>query len=105
MRIAIHSLRREVRVAMLVALVAGVGALGIHYGLREAGIGLYAMAAAIAAAFFLVIVRPARIPRDAVLTIKLAGGCCVITNCVAAAGVTVLALVIALNVPLETPSV
>jgi len=73
MRIAIHSLRREVRVAMLVALVAGAGAVGIHFGLREAGIGLYAMAAAIAAAFYLLIVRPARIPRGAVLTIKLAG--------------------------------
>ena len=48
MRITILSLRREVKVAMLVALVAGVGALGIHYGLRESGIGLCVMAAAIA---------------------------------------------------------
>jgi protease-4 len=73
MRIAIHSLRREIRVAMLVALLAGTGAVGIHFGLREVGIGLYAMAAAIAAAFYLLIVRPARIPRGAVLTIRLAG--------------------------------
>ena len=73
MRIAIHSLRREFRVAMLVALVAGIGALGIHYGLRETGIVLCVMAAAIVVAFFLLIVRPARIPHDAVLTVKLAG--------------------------------
>jgi len=58
---------------MLVALVAGVGALGIHYGLRESGIGLCVMAAAIAAVFYLLIVRPAQIPRGSVLTIKLAG--------------------------------
>jgi protease IV len=73
MRIAIHSLRREVRVAMLVALVAGVGALGMHYGLRETGIGLYVAAVAIAAGFVMLIVRPARIPPGSVLTIKLTG--------------------------------
>src|SRR6202167_2374129 len=73
MRITILSLRREVKVAMLVALVAGVGALGIHYGLRESGIGLCVMAAAIATVFYLLIVRPAQIPRGSVLTIKLAG--------------------------------
>src|SRR5277367_5735067 len=73
MRITIHSMRREVRVALLVVLVAGVGTLCLHFGLREAGIGLYVMAAAIAAGFLLLIVRPARIPHGAVLTIKLSG--------------------------------
>ena len=31
MRIAIHSLRREFRVAILVTVVAGASALAIHY--------------------------------------------------------------------------
>jgi len=73
MRIAIGSLRREVKLAILVVLVAAAGALALHYGLRETGVGLCVLAAAIAGAFFLMVWRPARIPRDAVLTIKLAG--------------------------------
>ncbi len=73
MKIAIDSLPREFRIAMLVVLVAGVGALAIHFGLRDVGIALFVMAAAIAAAFYLLVWRPARIPRGAVLTIKLAG--------------------------------
>ncbi len=73
MRIAIRSVRREFRVAILVALLAGAGALAIHYGLTETGIGLGMIAAVLAAAFCLMVWRPARIPRGAVLTIKLAG--------------------------------
>ena len=65
MRIAIHSLRREFRVAILVAVVAGASALAIHYGLTETGIGLGVIAAVIAAAFYLMAWRPARIPRGA----------------------------------------
>src|SRR5262249_45794190 len=37
---------------------------------------------------------------NALLTLTVAGGCCVITSCVAAAGVTVMALVVALSTPL-----
>ncbi|MGA8059457.1 MAG: signal peptide peptidase SppA [Candidatus Binataceae bacterium] len=73
MRIAIRSLRREFRVAMLVALVAGASVLAIHYGLTETGIGLGLIAGAIAAVFCLMVWWPSRIPRGAVLTIKLAG--------------------------------
>ena len=65
MKIAIDSLPREFRIAMLVVLVAGAGALAIHFGLRDVGIGLFVMAAAIAAAFYLLVWRPARIPRGA----------------------------------------
>jgi protease IV len=72
MTIAIHSLRREFRVAILVALTAGASVLAIHNGLTEVGIALAVIAAALAAAFLLVW-RMARIPRGAVLTIKLAG--------------------------------
>ena len=60
MRIAIRSLRREFKVAMLVALLAGAGALAIHYGLTETGIGLGMIAAVLAAAFCLMVWRPAR---------------------------------------------
>jgi protease IV len=73
MKIAIGSLRREIRFGMLAALVAGAGALAIHFGLRETGIGLCVAAAAIAAAFYMMVWRPSRVPRGAVLTIKLAG--------------------------------
>jgi len=47
MRIAIGSLRREVKLAILVVLLAGAGALAIHFGLRETGITLCVMAVAI----------------------------------------------------------
>jgi protease-4 len=73
MRIAIRSLRREIKAALLVALMAAAGAVLIHHGLWEAGIALCLMAAGIAAAFYAMVWRPARIPRDAVLIIKLAG--------------------------------
>jgi protease IV len=73
MKIAVGSLRREVRFAILAALVAAAGAFTIHFGWPDTGIGLCAIAAAIAAAFYLMIWRPSRIAQDAVLTIKLAG--------------------------------
>src|SRR5690348_1348125 len=73
MRITIVTPRREVRVAIAVALVAGIGVLAFHYGLHGTGIGLWVLAAAMAAAFVLLVVRPARIPHGAVLTVRLAG--------------------------------
>ena len=51
MRIAIHPFRREMKLALLVALVAGLGAVGINYGLRGTGVLLCAVAAGIVAAF------------------------------------------------------
>src|SRR5690242_17271328 len=73
MRIAIRSLRREFRVAMLVGLVAAASALAIRYGLTKTGVGLGVTAAVVAAVFGLMVWRAARMPRGAVLTIKLAG--------------------------------
>jgi protease IV len=73
MRIAIRSLRREIKAALLVVLVAAAGAVLIHHGMREAGIALCVVAAGFAAVFYAMVWRPARIPRDAVLIIKLAG--------------------------------
>jgi protease-4 len=73
MRIAIRSLRREIKAALLVVAVAAAGAVLIHHGMREAGIALCIVAAGVTAAFYAMVWRPARIPRDAVLVIKLAG--------------------------------
>ena len=73
MRIAIHPLRREFRIALAVAVTAGVGALAFHFDLHAIAFALWAIAAAGAVAFYLALWRPSRISRDAVLTIKLAG--------------------------------
>ncbi len=73
MRISIGSMRREVRAAIVVALIAGAAALALHFGLRDTGIMLGVIAVAIAAAFYLLVMRAAQIPRGAVLTVKLAG--------------------------------
>jgi protease IV len=73
MRISIGSMRREVRAAIVVALIACAAALALHFGLRDTGIVLGVIAVAIAAAFYLLVMRAAQIPRGAVLTVKLAG--------------------------------
>ncbi|HZO83016.1 MAG TPA: signal peptide peptidase SppA [Candidatus Binataceae bacterium] len=73
MRIAIRLLRREIRVAITAGVLAALGALAISHGLRSEGVALCALAAAMAAGFYVFVWRPARIPRDAVLVFKLAG--------------------------------
>jgi len=73
MKISSGSMPREVRAAIVVALVAGAAALALHFGLRDTAIALGAVAVAIAAAFYLLVMRAARIPRGAVLTVRLAG--------------------------------
>ena len=73
MRISFGSMRREVRAAVVVALIAGAAAVALHFGLRDTGIVLGVIAVAIAAAFYVLVMRAARIPRGAVLTVKLAG--------------------------------
>ncbi len=73
MRIAIRSARREIRAAVVSALLAALGAVAIRYGLRAEGAALCALALLLAAGFYLLVWRPARIPRGAVLVVKLAG--------------------------------
>jgi protease IV len=73
MRIAIRAPRREIRVAILVTLLAALGAFAIYFGWHAEGAALCAFALALAAAFYTLVWRPARIPRDAVLTFKLTG--------------------------------
>ncbi len=64
---------REVRLAIMVAILAGAGAVLCDAGDLTAGITLLAMALALVAAFWFAIVRPALIPGDAVVMIRLAG--------------------------------
>jgi protease IV len=74
MRIAIPSPRREIRVAFLVAALAALGLISIHAGQRIAGVMLVLLAAGLAMSFYALVVRPSRIPRGAVLILKLSGG-------------------------------
>jgi protease IV len=67
-------LPREVRVAIVIAILVGLGALALAYGWRAPGIAGLVIAAAIGLAYYFLVIKPARIPRDAVLTIRLAGG-------------------------------
>lgn len=73
MRIAIHQPRREIRVALLVAALAGLGALSIYLGQRAVGVALCVMSVALATSFYVLVLRPSRIPRGAVLIFKLSG--------------------------------
>ena len=73
MRIAIQSLPREVRIAVLVVILGIFSAVAFHFGLREFGLALGAAAAISAGAFFFLAWKPSRIPADGVLSIRLAG--------------------------------
>ncbi len=64
---------REVRLAILISIMSAAGAILCAAGHWAAGIAVLAMALAIVAAFWLAVVRPSRIPRDAVVMIRLAG--------------------------------
>jgi len=71
---AAEGLSREARFASVIAVLVALGAICFDVGLRGSGIVAIAAAGAIAAAFFVVIVRPARIPRDGALLIRIADG-------------------------------
>src|SRR5271170_463666 len=64
---------REVRLGIIVAILCSVGAVLCAAGDWKSGIAILGVAAALVAAFWFAIVRPAQIPRDAVLLIRLAG--------------------------------
>jgi protease-4 len=64
---------REVRVAILIALLIALGVVCLDAGWRGAGLTALVLATAIALAFYALVIRPARVPREAVLTIRLAG--------------------------------
>jgi protease-4 len=64
---------RIVRVATLCAILVALAALALHFGSSSLAVSLLSAAIAIGAAFFVFVVRPARLPRDAVLTLRLSG--------------------------------
>src|SRR5271167_3888780 len=64
---------REVRLAIVVAILCAVGAVACAAGHWKIGIALLGAAVAAVAAFWFAVVKPARIPRGAVLVVRLAG--------------------------------
>ncbi len=64
---------RSARVAIVAAVLAGLGALAIYLDAPTVGASLLVIAAGIVAAFVGLVVMPARIPRDATLAIHLEG--------------------------------
>ena len=64
---------RIVRVAALCAILLALAMVSFSFGRTSVGATLLILAIAMATAFFVFVIRPARIPRDAVLTIRLAG--------------------------------
>src|SRR6266851_1309617 len=68
------TLSREARLGSLVAVLIALGAICFDLGWHAAGIILFVIAAVVVAAYVAFIVRPARIPKDAVLTLRIADG-------------------------------
>ena len=64
---------REVRIAIIVALFALGGVYALTHHARGFGLLLIGVAAALTAASWYFLIRPARIPHDAVVAIRLAG--------------------------------
>jgi protease-4 len=64
---------REVRLAIVVAILSAIGAVACAAGDWKAGIAVLGVAAAMVAAFWFAIVRPAQVPSDAVVVVRLAG--------------------------------
>jgi protease IV len=72
--LSISNLTRETRVAIVVAFLIALGTMCLNEGWRAAGLVAILAATVIAVAFYLFVIRPSRIPREAVLTVRLAGG-------------------------------
>jgi protease-4 len=64
---------REVRLAIVVAILSAVGTVACVTGDWKAGISIFGVAVAMVAAFWFAVVRPAQITRDAVVMVRLAG--------------------------------
>ena len=64
---------REVRLGIVVAILFSVGSVFCAAGDLKTGFSVIGLAVAMVAAFHFAIVRPAQIPHDAVLVVKLAG--------------------------------
>ncbi len=66
-------LSRDARLAIIVAILSAAGTVACAAGDWKAGITVLGVAAAMVAAFWFAVVRPAQIPRDAVVIVRLAG--------------------------------
>src|SRR5579862_2068422 len=64
---------RIVRVLILCAILIALAGLSSWLDHPSLGLVFLLLAIAIAAAFFVFVLRPARIPRDSVLTLRLSG--------------------------------
>jgi protease IV len=64
---------RIVRVAIYCAILLALATGAFYFGYNSLGVTFLTSAVALAAAFFIFVIRPARIPRDAILTIRLSG--------------------------------
>ena len=64
---------REFRIAILAAILFALGAFACAAGDWKIGVALIVAGGAVVAAFWFIVVRPARLPRDAVITINLGG--------------------------------
>jgi protease-4 len=64
---------RTVRVAVYCAILVVLAAASFYFGHASLGVTFLIAALALAAAFFVFVIRPARIPHDAILTIRLTG--------------------------------
>ena len=64
---------REVRATLLVIVLAIAGICALAYGAPRIGAASLVLAAMVGVGFWILVIRPARIPRDAVLMLRL--GC------------------------------
>ena len=67
-------LSREARLAILVTGLIVLGVIGLDAGWHIVGAWLLLAAAGLVAAFYLLVLRPARIPEDSVLMLKIGDG-------------------------------
>src|SRR5689334_7277676 len=73
-RLGITSVSRELRLAILVAILIAAGAVCVAYGWHASGIALLVIGVVTAAAVYMFVIRPARLPKDAALMIRIADG-------------------------------
>jgi protease-4 len=74
LQIDMSRLSREVRLGIVSALLLVIGGVMFAYGLRATGGVVIALAAALVAAFYFLVARPAQIPNDSILTFRIAEG-------------------------------
>lgn len=73
-RIDVSWLSRETRVGIVTGMLVLIGAAALACRWHATGIFLMALAAALVAAFYLLVARPSQIPDDSILTIRIVDG-------------------------------